>query len=332
MWQRILQNKRPLANLNNKSLSVMKHILSLMLIFSTLSITAQTASKDPEYIRSVEIGLGELQKGQCKPCLEAYERAFAISKHSVLSHLRAARCAQMCNDAPKAQAFADKSVEISWDMAAKLLQSDTEYPELGVLRDSDLGKKTLEKTVAVAKASGFNFELAKELDLLSEADQKYRRLNDEYRSKYAQNSPEYQKFMHEWVSNDSLCLAKAEAIIQQYGYPGKSLVGESRQDDIWLVIQHAPLEKQEQYFPLIDAAAQKGELRKSSWALLVDRIRMYKGQPQIYGSQVVRDDASGGWKFHEIEDETNVNKRRAEVGLGPLEEYAERMGVSWKPK
>lgn len=92
----------------------------------------------------------------------------------------------MCNDAPKAQAFADKSVEISWDMAAKLLQSDTEYPELGVLRDSDLGKKTLEKTVAVAKASGFNFELAKELDLLSEADQKYRRLNDEYRSKYAQ--------------------------------------------------------------------------------------------------------------------------------------------------
>lgn len=57
--------------------------------------------------------------------------------------------------------------------------------------------------------------------------------------------------------------------------PRKITCGESRQDDIWLVIQHAPLEKQEQYFPLIDAAA-KRELRKSSWALLVDRIRMYK--------------------------------------------------------
>jgi hypothetical protein len=47
---------------------------------------------------------------------------------------------------------------------------------------------------------------------------------------------------------------------------------------------------------------------------------------------VERDEATGGRKFHEIEDEANVNKRRAEVGLGPLEEYAERMGVNWKPK
>jgi hypothetical protein len=110
------------------------------------------------------------------------------------------------------------------------------------------------------------------------------------------------------------------------------LVGETRQDNIWLIIQHAPLAKQEQYFPFIDAAAQKGEMHKSSWALMVDRIRMYKGQPQIYGSQLVRDEISGGRKFHEIEDEANVNKRRAEVGLGPLEEYAQLMGVTWKPK
>ncbi|MFN0173701.1 MAG: DUF6624 domain-containing protein [Saprospiraceae bacterium] len=310
----------------------MKHFLILALFAFPTFALGQTGPNNPEYKKAVDIALGELQKGQCTPCLEAYERAFEISKHSALSHLRAARCAQMCNDAPKAQALADKAVEISWDLTAKFLEIGTEYPELEKLRDSDLGKKTLEKTLSAAKASGINFELAKELDLLKEADQKYRRLYDEYRSKYAQNSPENHKFMHDWERNDSLCLAKAEAIIQQYGYPGKSLVGESRQDDIWLVIQHAPLEKQELYFPLIDAAAQKGELRKSSWALLVDRIRMHKGQPQIYGSQVVRDEATGGWKFHEIEDEVNVDKRRAEVGLGRLEEYAEMMGVAWKPK
>lgn len=42
----------------------------------------------------------------------------------------------------------------------------------------------------------------------------------------------------------------------------------------------------------------------------------------------MRDDASGGWKFHEIEDETNVNKRRAEVGLGPLENMPSGWGVA----
>ncbi len=310
----------------------MKQVLTLSILLFAIFSAAQTGSSNPEYQMAVEIALGELQKGQCKPCLEAYERAFAISKHSALSHLRAARCAQMCNDPEKAQSFADKAVEISWDMAAQVLQNDLGYPELVPLRDSDLGKNTLEKTMAAAKATGFNFELAKALDLLSEEDQKYRRLKSEIDSKYAKESPEYQKFMQEWIQNDSLCLVKAEAIIQQFGYPGKSLVGDSRQDAIWMIIQHAPLEKQEQYFPHIDAAAQKGEMRKSAWALLVDRIRMFKGQPQLYGSQVIHDYVSGSKKFHEIEDEINVNKRRAEVGLGPLEEYAERMGVAWNPK
>ena len=308
----------------------MKHILLISFLF--LARIAFTQSTNPEYIKAVDIGLGELQKNQCKPCLEAYEKAFEISKHSALSHLRAACCAQMCNDAAKAKAFADKAVEISWDMASNILQNKSDYPELVPLQVSELGKKTLKKTEKKAKASGFNAELAKELDVLKEEDQKYRRLKDEYRSKYALDSPEYQKFMQDWAKNDSLCLLKAEAIIQQYGYPGKSLVGESRQDAIWFVIQHAPIEKQELYFPIIDAAAQKGEIRKSSWALLVDRIRMFKGQPQIYGSQVIQDYTTGTTKFHEIEDEANVDKRRAEVGLGPLVEYAKRMGVTWKPK
>lgn len=311
---------------------MMKHLFTLAFLAVANFLAAQTGSNNPEYKKAVDIGLGELQKGQCKPCLEAYERAFEISRHSALSHLRAARCAQLCNEHGKAQAFADKAVEISWDATAQILQNNTDYPELAGIRASDLGINTLKKTEAVAKATGFNPELAKELDLLQEEDQKYRRLNDEYLAKYAQESPEYQKFMLDWMKRDSTCLAKAEAIIQQYGYPGKSMVGATRQDAIWLVIQHAPLEKQEKYFPLIDAAAQKGEMRKSAWALLVDRIRMYKGQPQIYGSQVVRDEATGGWKFHDIEDEANVNMRRSEVGLGPLEDYAQRMGVIWKPK
>lgn len=310
----------------------MKYLISILLFTFTLPVTAQTGPANPDYFRSVEIALGELQKGQCKPCLEAYERAFVISKHSALSHLRAARCAQLCNDAVKAQAFADKAVEISWDMTSVVLQNNNDYPELTPLNISSLGKETLKKAAIKAKASGFNAELAKELDLLTEADQKYRRSLDEFNSKHANNSAERQQFMLDWQKNDSLCLLKAESILKQYGYPGKSLVGETRQDDIWLVIQHAPLEKMELYFPIIDEAAQKGEMRKSSWALLVDRIRMNKGKPQIYGSQVVRDETTGAWKFHEIEDEANVNKRRAEVGLGLLEQYAEMMGVVWKPK
>ncbi len=309
----------------------MKYQFTVLLLLASRFLFAQGGPLPPEYVKAVEIALGELQKGQCQPCLEAYERAFAISQHSALSHLRAARCAQLCHDEVKAKAFADKAVEISCATALKVMDDQEQYPELDAFRQSDLGKKTLVNIEATAKASGLNLGLLKELDQLKKDDQRPRLEMDAISTKYPKNSPEYQQFMHDWEINDSICLAKAEAIIQQFGYPGKTMVGADRQDVIWLVIQHAPLAKQEQYFPLLDEAAQKGELSKSAWALLVDRIRMYKGQPQIYGSQVVSDE-NGKSKFYEIEDEANVNKRRAEVGLGPLEEYAKHFGMEWKPK
>jgi len=132
----------------------MKHLISLLFLFQAFGLMAQTDSRDPAYLNAVAIAFGELQKGQCTPCLEAYEKAFDISQHSPLSYLRAAHCAQMCQDKVKAQAFADKAVEINWDATRQLLQNERAYPELLALQKSELGKKTLKKTKAAAKASG----------------------------------------------------------------------------------------------------------------------------------------------------------------------------------
>lgn len=305
----------------------MKLLLSFLATFFLFFTSyAQTT---PEYQKAVDIALGELQKSQCMPCLEAYEKAFAISQHSPLSHLRAARCAQLCQDQAKAEQLAQKAVDINFGVVMRLHNDLVEYPELVPFFKSELGKKSLAKAHTAAKKAGYNFELGEKLKILLEKDQRPRLQLEEIEAKYHRDSPEYQAFMRSWMDNDSICLLEAEKIIAQYGYPGKTMVGEYS-NVIWLIIQHAPLEKQEQYFPLIDEAAKNGELDKSAWALLVDRIRMDKGQAQLYGSQVVSDPATGKWKFHTIEDEANVNKRRAEVGLGPLEEYAKRMGVEWK--
>src|SRR5437867_2087656 len=91
---------------------------------------------------------------------------------------------------------------------------------------------------------------------------------------------------------DSLNLIRIKEIIKQYGYSGESLVGNqsstawlviqhadlslvgNQSSTAWLVIQHADLEAQEQYLPILQDAANKGELPKSSFALLVDRVRM----------------------------------------------------------
>ena len=58
---------------------------------------------------------------------------------------------------------------------------------------------------------------------------------------------------------------------------------------------------------------------------------MRQGKNQIYGSQVVNS-KTGELVFYPIEDEKNVNIRRAKVGLQPIEEYAKYFGIEYKLK
>ena len=75
-------------------------------------------------------------------------------------------------------------------------------------------------------------------------------------------------------------------------------------------------------------AVGKGKAKTQDLALLEDRILTTQGKEQIYGSQLRRNE-QGKYEFFPIMDEVNVNKRRASVGLGPLEEYAKYFGVDY---
>jgi hypothetical protein len=65
-------------------------------------------------------------------------------------------------------------------------------------------------------------------------------------------------------------------------------------------------------------------------ALLEDRVALGKGKKQIYGSQIHRDQKTGKYIVAPIEDEPNVNKRRAEVGLEPLQDYVKHWDIDYK--
>ena len=128
---------------------------------------------------------------------------------------------------------------------------------------------------------------------------------------------------------DSINLIKVKAILDQYGWLGSDIVGGQGNQTIFLVIQHADLRTQEKYLPMMQEAVRHGKAKGSHLALLIDRVEMYNGRPQIYGSQL--NGENGKYKFYPILDEANVNKRRAEVGLEPLEEYAKQFNIEYKP-
>src|SRR5690606_31454047 len=111
--------------------------------------------------------------------------------------------------------------------------------------------------------------------------------------------------------------------------PGKTLVGEQLSHAAFLVLQHADLESQEKYLPLLKDAAEQGELRKSYLPLMIDRIRVKKDQPQLYGTQFFYNE-KGEIDFFPIEEKEGLVKRRVEMGLETFDDYLKRIGYKKK--
>jgi len=124
---------------------------------------------------------------------------------------------------------------------------------------------------------------------------------------------------------DEANTARVKEIVNEHGWPGAAKVGSDGCHAAFLIIQHADLATQEEMLPLVETAFLVGDLSGESLALLQDRVLMKKGEPQIYGTQILSFDK---WKdgrpaVHPIADEEHVDERRVEMGMPPLKEYLE---------
>lgn len=107
------------------------------------------------------------------------------------------------------------------------------------------------------------------------------------------------------------------------------VIGNQGNLTLFLVIQHADLETQEEYLPMMREAVKNGNASSRNLALLEDRVALGKGEKQIYGSQVNRDQETGEYYVLPLIDPDNVDKRRADVGLGPIQDYISFWGMTW---
>jgi hypothetical protein len=64
-----------------------------------------------------------------------------------------------------------------------------------------------------------------------------------------------------------------------------------------------------------------GDASTGDLAYLIDRVRVAKNLPQVYGTQIGPGPDGDVAPRTPIEDPDNVDARRAEAGLGTLEEY-----------
>ncbi len=172
--------------------------------------------------------------------------------------------------------------------------------------------------------------LRAELLQIRQLDQRIRQLYLRENQKEVKDSLLLSSISHEWRQIDERNTKRICEILDSYGWPGKQRVGYNACFATWLVIQHADVKWQKKYLPLFREASVKGELPGSIVAMMEDRILMNDGLPQKYGSQITKDE-QGNPIVYKLQDPSKVNQWRTELGMDPLQEYAKRFGVSWKP-
>lgn len=135
---------------------------------------------------------------------------------------------------------------------------------------------------------------------------------------------------------DSTNLLRVAQIIRQYGYPGKTLVGEPTNEVALLIIQHTA--RIPEFLPLIVWAVKQGEVPFRLYALMLDRKLMHEGRPQVYGSQGRSfrvPNALGQTEtvnlIWPVENVASVNKRLKKPGVeSSVEENAHRLGIPYR--
>lgn len=143
------------------------------------------------------------------------------------------------------------------------------------------------------------------------------------------NDEEIAKRMMEVDQQNTVWL---ELVIQQHGWPGKSLVGDDGSNAVFLIVQHSPNHVfQKQCLAWLEQAVNQGEAEAKSLAYLTDRVRMTEGKKQIYGTQG-QYQPDGKIVPAPIEDEEHVDERRQAIGLESMAAYFRQMNEFYKSK
>ena len=118
---------------------------------------------------------------------------------------------------------------------------------------------------------------------------------------------------------------RLRALVAAHGWPVRSRVGDDGVEAAWLVVQHAigePDFLRESLARIRDAVA-RGEAPAWQAAMLEDRIAVFEGRPQRYGTQLEHD--ADGWpRPCATEDVETLDERRRAVGLEPMAERLAR--------
>jgi hypothetical protein len=128
--------------------------------------------------------------------------------------------------------------------------------------------------------------------------------------------------------------SRLREIIQQQGWPGITLVGADGEEAAWRIAQHSIGEPEfmRNALQLLKSAAEKKEAPLWQIAMMEDRIRLFEGRLQLYGTSFDWDEEGLMSPYPAIENLESVDRRREQVGLPPLKDVIARYRETDEPR
>jgi hypothetical protein len=144
-------------------------------------------------------------------------------------------------------------------------------------------------------------------------------------------SPQAGPYFAKMQQIDSVNQVRIKEILQEHGWIPQSKIGKTASDAIFYVVQHSNVELMEQYYPQLHALALQGEASRKHAAMMEDRLLMWQGKKQKWGTQASgnlrEDNRMAIWP---IETPDSVNIRRKQIGFElTVEEYAASFGAEY---
>ena len=178
-----------------------------------------------------------------------------------------------------------------------------------------------------------NLELKKTIDSLYKIDQNVQsRIKNAIDNKVKFDSIQKLQDIEKQTFDRHISVIKN--IYSRFGYPTIEMVGQESSTRYFILIQHADSDPkfQSSMLPTLKSLSKKGQVSIKDYAYLYDRVQRNTGGKQLYGTQLSYDkdgnlfDSSNRIIYpQDLADPNNVDKRRREVGLGPIEKYYEQV-------
>lgn len=124
---------------------------------------------------------------------------------------------------------------------------------------------------------------------------------------------------------DARNMVRMKQIVDEYCWPTRRMVGRDGTHAAWLLIQHADRDPEFQLrcLDLMENHLEDGEVLKSDFAYLVDRVLVNNGKLQRFGTQFHKVD--GKLTHQSMEDPAHVDERRVKFGLQSMADYKKLM-------